>query len=231
MADQTAQELIKMALRVIGVTAAGETPPDNEMQDALAAMKVMFRSWASKGMVIYTTEIDTHTLSAGTVSYTIGSAGTINTTRPQSIRSAFVTSSGLDYPLNIISEEEYTAIAIKDQGDNYPSDLWYKPEYPLGVIYLYPPGGGVLTLHSIKQLSEPSALTTSIAFPGEYDAAIKWNLAEQMCPEYGKEPSPYIMKMAEDSLDDVINFNASLNIGAVKTEILQLTRRWHINEG
>lgn len=231
MADQTAQELIKMALRVIDVSATGEPASDDDMQDALAAMKVMFRNWATKGMTIYTTGIDTHTLAAGTVSYTIGSGGTINTTRPQSIRSAFVVSSGLDYPLNIISEEEYTAIAIKDQGDNYPSDLWYKPEYPLGKIYLHPPGGGVLTLHSIKQLSEPSALTTSIAFPGEYDAAIKWNLAEQMCPEYGKEPSPYIMGMAEETLDDVINFNAALNIGAVKTEILQLTRRWHINEG
>jgi len=88
MADQTAQELIKEALDEIGVIAIGETPADDLMQGAMRRMKIMFRNWASKGMVIYTSEIDTHTLSSGTVSYTIGSTGTISTTRPVSIRSA-----------------------------------------------------------------------------------------------------------------------------------------------
>jgi hypothetical protein len=231
MADQTTQELIKSALRVIGVVATGETPSDDEMQEALLAMKIMFRQWAINGMTVYTSAIDTHTLSTGTTNYTIGSGATINTARPATIKAAYVTESGLDHELDIISEFQYALISQKDLGHNYASSLWYKPTYPNGTIYLYPPGGGTLNLHSYKQLSEPTALTASIAFPGEYDAAIKWNLAEQMCPEYGKEPTPYIMKMAEDSLDDVISFNMSLDVGPVRPEILKLVRRWHVNEG
>jgi hypothetical protein len=231
MADQTAQELIKMALRVIGVVATGETPSNDDMQDALLAMKVMFREWAADELMVYTTEINTFTLAAGVVSYTIGSGATINTTRPESIRSAFITQDGLDHELDIISEEEYIEIADKDLGHNYAASLWYKPTYPNGTIYLWPPGGGVLNLHSMKQLTEPTSLTASVQFPGPYDAAIKWNLAEQMCPEYGKEPSPYIVKKAEDSLDNIINLNAALNVRSVKTEILKISRRWHINEG
>jgi hypothetical protein len=138
-----------------------------------------------------------------------------------SIKSAYVSQNSVDYPLEIISEQQYIEIGDKALGGAYPASLWYHPGYPNGTIYLYPPGGGVLNLHSYKQLSEPSALTTSIAFPGEYDAAIKWNLAEQMGPEYGKEPTPYIMKMADDSMDDVINHNMSLDVGPVELEILR----------
>jgi hypothetical protein len=85
MADQTAQELIKAALRVIGVVATGETPTNAELQDGLEAMKIMFRQWAAKGLMVYVSTIDTHTLTAGTKSYTIGSGATINTGRPVSI--------------------------------------------------------------------------------------------------------------------------------------------------
>jgi hypothetical protein len=231
MADQTTQELIKAAYRKIGVVAVGETPSDDEMQDALLMLKVIFRNWAAKVGPIYVTTTDTHTLTSGTTSYTIGSGATINTARPSMIKAAYATENGLDYDLDIIDEKTYLKIADKDIGYNYPSKLWYQPTYPNGTIYLWPPGGGTLTIHSYKQLSEPSALTTSIQFPGEYDAAIIWNLAEQMSPEYGMEPTPYIMNMAQETLDDVINFNAALDIPQVSVEILQDSRRYHVDEG
>jgi hypothetical protein len=231
MADQTAQELIKEALDEIGVIATGETPSDDDMQLGLRRMKIMFRTWAAHGMMIYTTTIDTHTLTSGTTNYTIGTAGTIATERPASIRSAFITQNNLDYNLDIISEEEYTAFCQKTLGYDYPAALWYKPTYPNGTIYLWPPGGGTLNLHSMKLLSEPSALTTSVAFPGEYDEAIIYNLAKRLAGSFGAILTPLQMQMAEDSLDNVINYNSSLNIGIVKTEILGLNRRWHINEG
>jgi hypothetical protein len=231
MADQTAQELIEDALLEIGVKAVGETPTDDEMQDALRRMKIMFRAWAVNGMTVYVSAIDTHTLSQGTTNYTIGTGGTINTARPAVIKEAYVNQGGIDYTMNLIGEKEYAEIADKDLGHNYPTDLWYQPEYPLGKIWLWPPGGGTLNLHSYKQLSEPSALTTSIAFPGEYDEAILYNLAIRLAPGYGKEPTPFQVGMAAEALDNIIDYNMSLDVGSIKPEVLKLARRYHINSG
>jgi hypothetical protein len=39
------------------------------------------------------------------------------------------------------------------------------------------------------------------------------------------------MNMAQETLDDVINFNAALDIPQVSVEILQDSRRYHVDEG
>jgi hypothetical protein len=81
----------------------------------------------------------------------------------------------------------------------------------------------------MKQLSEPAGLTSDVQFPGVYDAAIKWNLAEQLCPEYGKEPTPYIMARADASLQNMMDQNLSLDMGAVAVELISMNRRYNIN--
>ena len=74
-------------------------------------------------------------------------------------------------------------------------------------------------------------MTTSIVFPGEYDEAILYNLAIRLAPGYGKEPTPFQVGMAAEALDNIIDYNMSLDVGSVKTEILKLARRYHIDSG
>ena len=228
MADLTAQELIDAALRVIGAVDPGETPSSTERTNALEALKIMLRQWSSKGLFVFVNTEDTHTLTSGTKSYTIGSGATINTTRPVKIINAYVNQGGLDYQIEIIGESEYVAIADKDLGYNYPSKLWYQPGYSTGTIYIYPPGGGTLHLFSQKPLTEPG-LSDDITFPGVYDAAIKYGLAVHIAPEYGGLRDPMVAALAQEAYNDVIGINASLAAEVVNTDILSRKRGWSID--
>ena len=227
MADNTVTELISAALRKIGAISAGETPSAGEMSDALISLRHMLRQWSSKSYMIFVTSQVTHTLT-GAVSYTIGSGATINTTRPTRIKNGYVTSSGLDYQLKIIDEQQYSDIASKSTGSDTPEWLWYNPGYSTGTIYLFPAGSGTLTLNVQIPLTDPTTLTEDITFPGEYDMAIVWGLACELALEYGKEPTPYMLGKAEQAKDDIIAINAALSMQTSKLEITELSRRWSI---
>jgi hypothetical protein len=86
-------------------------------------------------------------------------------------------------------------------------------------------------LYSLKPWTEITTLTSNTSFPGEYDRAIKYNLAIELAPEYGTEVSPAVAKMAEDALNDIFSLNASMQVQPVKLELLRLARKYEINEG
>ena len=218
MSDQTVTDLIKSALRKCGAIASGETPTHDEMQEALIALRIMFRQWSGKTLMLFKKDIITHTLD-GSASYTIGSGGDIDETRPVQITAAYVNANSLDMPIAIISAQRYSRFQIKDNGNNWPAYLWYNPGYSLGTIYLMPPGSGTLTLHTLVPLSDPTTLTEDVVLPGEYDGAIVWNLACEMAPEYGKEPTAFMVAKAEIFKEDIISLNASLAIGEADLQI------------
>ena len=137
MADQTVTELIKAALRKCGAIAAGETPTDAEMQDALIQLRAMLRQWSSKSTMVFFTTVVTHTLD-GSESYTIGSGADINTTRPVQIKSAYIIEGGVDYPLRIIGSAQYGEVSLISLSNINPAYLWYNPGYSQGTIYLFP---------------------------------------------------------------------------------------------
>ena len=229
MSDQTVTDLIKSALRKCGAIASGETPTHDEMQEALIALRIMFRQWSGKSLMLFKKDIIAHTLD-GSASYTIGSGGDINETRPVQITAAYVTANSLDMPIAIISAQRYRRFQIKDNGNNWPAYLWYNPGYSQGTIYVVPPGSGVLTLNCLIPLTDPTTLTEDVVFPGQYDGAIIWNLACEMMPEYGLEPTPYMLAKAESTKEEIISLNAALAMGEADLGIDNIGR-WQYGQG
>lgn len=221
--SMTALELIKAALRVNGIIASGETPSADMTADGLEALQILLREWSGKGCAVYAVTIEDLALVAGTQSYTIGTGATFDTTRPVEIVSASVLTGGISYPLRIIGAKQYSAISLKGIG-GVPAYLFYNPGYADGTVYIWPPGSGTLTLSSVKLLTVPTALTDSIAFPEPYDSAIKWNLAEQIGPEYGRDASGYIQRKALITFNSIVSRNAALAIEAVSSGITSLGR-------
>ena len=223
--SQTAQELIKASLRAINAIATGETPTADELMDGLEALKIMLRSWSSSNILIYSISQDTLTMT-GASSYTIGSGGDANTTWPTEIKGAVVDT---DYNLKIIGEAEYRSVKRSELGST-AAYLYYNPAYPLGVLYPYPVGGSSMVIDSLKALTDPTTLTSSVAFPTSYDAAIKWNLAMHLAPEYGKAPSQYIIGLAMDAKKMIESKNAAMQINAVDlSDIGRNYRQYDIN--
>ena len=210
--SETAQTLIKSALRSIGAIATGETPTADEMADGLEALKFMLRHWSNSNIRLYFISQDTLALT-GAVSYTIGTGGDFNTTRPETIKGGSMgDASGVSTSITMIDETRYRDISLKAMGGT-AYYLWYNPEYPLGKLYFWPRGTGTAYLDSLKPLSEPSLITSTIQFPPAYDEAIKWNLALRLAPEYGRDPSPLVVAFARSSLGQIENknFDAQMN--------------------
>lgn len=224
MAQVSAQSLCEGALRKIRAIDPDETPNATELDNCFTEFLRMAKTWASKGLLIWASEEVTHTLTQGTKEYSIGSGGTIDTSRPIKLNpGCYVASSGRDYPLTIIGQGRYKRISEKGSGQSsVPSLIWYNPTYPLGAIFVWPPGGGVLYLQTIKPLAEPAAVTNDVVFPDEYQDAIVWNLACRISPEFIGQPTPYQLAMAAYTLEGLRNENLANDMLEMEVEITEL---------
>ncbi len=210
-------ELITMCIKDIG--AYNGTLDADEAQDAVNALNVMVDMWNAEGLDVYASTRESKLLTAGTATYTWGTpGGTINTARPVRLLAAYINDTANDYPVDIISEEQYNSIPQKTDTGR-PFCLYYNPTYPLGTIYLfYVPDLGSYTLHldSEKDLATFSTLTAAISLPPEYMAALRWNLGVELCPSYKKPVSPKMEQMAQRSLSIIKRLNASNKLKPVK---------------
>lgn len=119
--------------------------------------------------------------------------------------------SGLDYPIEIISQDRYIEIGFKGISAPWPIVAWYNPTVPLGNIYFYqnPSGGGELHLFTDNILTNLATLTQNVVVPQGYIRMIKWNLARELAPEYGKPWTALMEKNAKDSWDAVKSLNST----------------------
>jgi hypothetical protein len=140
---------------------------------------------------------------AGT--YTVSISQTVSSTtisayyeRPLTIDSGFVrvaTTQGgtnvaggyLDYPLAMLSLEEYESLGIKQLNGPWAKMIYYMPAETLGTVYVFPnPSQGELHLFTTTIFREFQNLTDTITFPQGYNMALRWCLAERLMPMYGK---------------------------------------------
>lgn len=199
----TVSDLIKGSLRLIGAIAQGETPSSNASADALSALNDMLESWSNDGFLIYHQVIESLTLTASTASYTIGSSGAFNTTRPVRIANALVKQSGSndEIPIRIYNEDEWAQISDKTLTSILPQGIYYDPNFALGLIYVWPvpSANGTLILCSDKPLTTYSLISEDVTLPPGYKKALRYNLAMELAPEYGKAISQDIATQAVES--------------------------------
>lgn len=138
--------------------------------------------------------------------YTVSKSQTVASTainayyeRPLTIESAFVrvaTMQGgssvaggyLDYPVAILSLEEYESLGIKQLNGPWAKMIYYMPAETLGTLYVYPnPAQGELHLFTQTIFRNFGSLTDTINFPQGYNMALRWCLAERLMPMYGKK--------------------------------------------
>lgn len=203
----TARDIIEAALRKIHVLGKGSSLDDDEAQDALETLNAMMATWSAQGDLIFTESRETFNLT-NAASYTIGSGGDFNTTRPLYFRYVYVSDGSTDYPVKEIDSQQYASITQKNIG-NIPQVYYYDAGFPLGTIFLYPVPSSVstITLYSFKPLTSFSGLTTTFSMPEEYKAALIYNLAVWIAPEYEREASLSTQRIAKRSKNAVMAQN------------------------
>jgi hypothetical protein len=205
----TALDIITDALIDLGAIDPIEDLTADEASHGLRRLNEMLASWSLESLAVYQILNEGFATVAGTASYSIGSGATWNTTRPLRIESAFLRYSSTDYPLRILSREEYDAITLKTT-QFMPEVLYFEPSVANAVIYLYGVPDAVYTvyLNSLKQLQSFTALTTTVVLPPGYLRAIKANLSLELAPAYNRRPPDAVLAIARESKANIKRLNS-----------------------
>ena len=188
----TALDIIKGSLRLINVLAQGDTPSDDEADEALQAMNYIIESCNNQRLMLYSINNVVGTLTANKLPHTVGTGGDINIIRPLRIEKAFVRipnlTSPIDYALTQDDNNRYQEYSVKKIGVTYPTNFYYEKTFPLASIFTYPIQTMDLEIHMSgwAQLTQLAALVTDMAFPMGYENYLKYQLAVDLAPTYGK---------------------------------------------
>lgn len=205
-------DIVTGAAKKIGVIFKSEALDADEANDGLIALNNMLDTWSLDNLTTYSYTLENFLLT-GAASYTIGTGGVFNTSRPVNIVTAVVRIGSIDYDLTPITEEQYQLdIASKSITSPIPRFITYDNGYPLGTIKMYavPSAGGTLFLQSNKPLSNLSALTTVVDLPPGWKRALIHNLAIDIAPDYGAEVTASVQQIAKTSLG-AIKRSTSIN--------------------
>ncbi len=132
-------------------------------------------------------------------SITIGSTSiTAYYERPVMVNAGFTRVGGIDYPLQVISEDDYKLIGLKTLSGPWPSVVYYQPTEPLGNLFFWPsPTSGEVHLFCSTILGSFSTLADVIQLPQGYNLALRYCLADLLLPEYGIN-DPQMVAMISD---------------------------------
>lgn len=207
----TARDICKAVLRKLHVLGQGHSVPNDELNDVLRNINDMLATWSVEGNLVFTEDSNTFPLTSA-ATYTIGSGQDFDTDRMLHITSAYVTQGQTDYTLESYDQAEYAMISNKTLS-GIPQIFYYDENYPVANISFYPVPTSVtsVTLNTEKPLTSFADLDTVYALPPEYRAAIIYNAAVWVAPEYEKEPTRSVVRIANRTKKAVQSQNARNN--------------------
>jgi len=232
----TCAELINGALRLLGVLAEGEVPSASTADDALVAMQQMIDSWSTERLSIFTTQEQVFTWPAGQLSRTLGPSGNFVGNRPILLDDStyFIDpASGISYGIKIINQQQYDGIAVKTVTSTFPQVMWVNTNYPDVDLHVYPVPTRALEWHfiSVDPLDQPATLSTVIAFPPGYLRAFRYNLACEIAPEFGVEPSPQVQRIAMTSKRNLKRINNPGDVMGLPYSLVGTRQRFNVFAG
>lgn len=114
-------------------------------------------------------------------------------------------------------------IGLLTNTSNIPDTIFYDPQYPLGIINVFPTPNVSNTLYfdAYLQLTDFSSLTVSMILPPGYEAAIYSNLSMWMAPFFkDAQPSPVVSALADRTLASIKRTNMRENLSNYDAEIV-----------
>jgi hypothetical protein len=199
----TAGEQIEAALRLIGFLGEGETPSGTIGATCLETLNQMLEAWSVSRLLVYSTQDQALTWTAGNATRTLGPTGQLVGLRPvQLLPDTYYTVGSQSYPIRIISREEYNAIPNKAASSSLPEFLVIDYDSPNTTLTLYPVPSQNLAFHfiSVTEFTQPALYTTELALPPGYLRAVKYNLAVELASEFGTEAKPSVQRIASTSM-------------------------------
>lgn len=209
----TVRDLVYAALEEINVTAQGEVPTTAEAQKALDVLGRLQDRWSTERLYLFTVTRTLFTITQAT-SFSVGSGGDINITRPTYIDAVHLVDTSSDpdgeSPLGKMLEEDYRNYPTKAGTAAIPSSWYYSPTYPLGALYLIPiptSSGFQGAVYAPTPVTKYTSLDTSVSLPPGYEELIVSNLAVRCAPTFGAQVHPELKAAAATSLAHIKRLN------------------------
>jgi len=232
----TAGDQINRALRLLGVLAEGETPSAATSQDGLTALNQMIDSWNTERLSVFSTQDQIFTWPAGQITRTLGPSGNFVGNRPVLFDDATYyrdAGTNVSFGIKFINQQQYDGIAVKTVTSTYPQVIFVNMTYPDATMTVYPKPTRDLEWHfiSVQELSNPAVLTTDLTFPPGYLRAFVYNLAMEIAPEFGVEPSPQVTRIAMTSKRNLKRINNPDDIMSMPYSLIATRQRFNIYAG
>jgi len=232
----TAGDQINRALRLIGVLAEGETTSASVSEDSLMALNQMIDSWNTEKLSIFSTQDQVFTWPATQISRTLGPTGNFVGNRPIMLEDSTYFRDPLtnvSYGVKLINQQQYDGIAVKTVTSTYPQVLWINMTYPDIEMYVFPVPIRDLEWHfiSVEELTQPALLATDLAFPPGYLRAFTYNLACEIAPEFGVEPSAQVKRIAMTSKRNLKRINNPQDLMSMPYSLIATRQRFNIFAG
>ena len=105
--------------------------------------------------------------------------------------------------------------------------------FPNVTLSIYPRPTRDLEWHfvSVQELAEPASLSTDLFFPPGYMRAFAYNLAMEIAPEFGVEPSPQVSRIAMTSKRNLKRINNPDDVMSMPYAIVATRQRFNIYAG
>jgi hypothetical protein len=236
MAVFTAGDQINRALRLLGVLAEGETTSASVMQDSLMALNQMIDSWQTERLAVFSTQDQTFTWPAGEITRTLGPSGNFSGLRPVLLDDATYyrdPGTNVSFGIKFINQQQYNGIAVKTVTSTYPQVIFVNNTFPDITMTVYPRPTRDLEWHfvSVQELDNPATLATDLFFPPGYLRAFTYNLAMEIAPEFGVEPSPQVQRIAMTAKRNLKRINNPDDVMSMPYAIVATRQRFNIYAG
>jgi len=236
MTTYTANDQINRALRLLGVLAEGETPSAATSLDALVALNQMIESWGTERLMIYNTIDQMFTWPADEITRRLGPSGDFVGLRPVALDDSTYyrdPTTNVSFGIKFVNQQMYDGIAVKTVTSTYPQVMWINMEYPDIAMTVYPKPTRALEWHfiSVQELTQPATLATQLLFPPGYLRAFTYNLAAELAPEFGVEPSPQVQRIAMTAKRNLKRQNNPDDIMAMPYSIVASRQRFNVYSG
>lgn len=235
----TARDITTESLGDLGVLAPGESPTADDENNGLAKLNMLLDQWAAERLTIFTVTATDFTVVSGTRDYTVGAGGDVNVARPVFVDAVHVRDTAftpsLEYPpLQRLSPENWSKVAIKDLTATLPQSFYYNPTFPLGALTLYPtPTMTTLTgvVYAPQAVAEFTSLSTLIYLPPGYRRMLVKNLAVELGPSYQRNVPPELILAASEAKTVVRVVNAPSMEMAFDAGLAGTHRSFYIRSG
>lgn len=226
----TGLTVIRAAFEGLNVFQPSESVPSTDANSALGYLNRMLGQLAQMSLTIPAIAREVFAASSGkggpSNPYTIGIGGDLNTARPPNqsslvnvaviINNTVPLAQQVETPRDVLTDDDYDAIQIKDLPNQLFTGVYYNPTYAggFGAINLWPVPNVTTTslvLYLRKQLASFSSLVAVYDIPDGYEQAIIDNLILKLAKPWGAIVDGDMRMAAANSLSQIKRINVKMS--------------------